>query len=166
LTTRSCAAAALTLALAACASDAPPADQAQAPENAAAMAAAPVPWQFSMPDTATMQHSGTGLLWLDMKEGEGVPLQAGQTAVVHYTGWLTNGTKFDSSLDRGEPYSVENVGQASVIPGWNEGLLGMKTGGIRRLVIPPQLGYGASGFPPVIPPNSTLVFDVELVQTQ
>ena len=104
-----------------------------------------------------------GLQYWDIKVGTGPIATAGQTAKVHYTGWLTNGKKFDSSLDRGEPFLVEPLGSAPVIKGWNEGIIGMKVGGKRQLRIPPQLGYGDRGAGGVIPPNATLIFDVELL---
>ena len=94
--------------------------------------------------------------------GTGPEVKAGQTAVVHYTGWLTDGTKFDSSKDRGQPFSFK-LGAGQVIQGWDQGVQGMKVGGKRKLTIPPQLGYGAKGAGGVIPPNATLVFEVELL---
>ena len=98
----------------------------------------------------------------DLTPGSGEPARPGDTLDVHYTGWLTDGTKFDSSLDRGEPISV-TLGMHQVIPGWEMGLEGMKVGGRRELLIPPQLAYGAKGAGGVIPPNATLKFEVELV---
>ncbi len=98
----------------------------------------------------------------DITVGTGAEAKAGQTVSVHYTGRLTDGSKFDSSLDRGQPFTFA-LGRGQVIKGWDQGVAGMKIGGKRKLTIPPELGYGAGGFPPVIPPNSTLVFDVELL---
>lgn len=98
----------------------------------------------------------------DIVVGTGVEATAGKTVSVHYTGTLTNGSKFDSSLDRGKPFDFP-LGAGRVIKGWDQGVAGMKVGGKRRLTIPPELGYGARGFPPVIPPNSTLIFEVELL---
>ncbi len=103
-----------------------------------------------------------GLVMEDVKVGTGAEAKSGQKVKVHYTGWLTNGTKFDSSVDRGTPFEF-NLGAGQVIKGWDEGVAGMKIGGKRKLTIPPQLGYGARGAGALIPPNSTLVFDVELL---
>jgi peptidylprolyl isomerase len=104
----------------------------------------------------------SGLQYMDIVIGTGVSPQPGQIAVVNYTGWLPDGKKFDSSLDRGVPFEFP-VGQGRVIKGWDEGVASMKVGGKRKLVIPPQLGYGERGVPGVIPPNSTLVFEVDLL---
>ncbi len=102
-----------------------------------------------------------GLKYVDLKVGDGDIAEAGLTATVHYTGWLTDGTKFDSSVDR-EPFPFR-IGANQVIRGWDEGVKGMRIGGKRKLTIPPDMGYGANGYPPDIPPNATLVFDVELL---
>lgn len=104
----------------------------------------------------------SGLQYIELEEGTGATPQSGQTVTVHYTGTLTDGTKFDSSLDRNRPFSFR-IGAGQVIRGWDEGLSTMKVGGKRRLIIPPDLGYGARGAGGVIPPNATLVFDVELL---
>lgn len=107
----------------------------------------------------------TGLKYTDEVVGNGASPRNGQTVVVHYTGWLTNGTKFDSSLDRGQPFTFP-LGQGQVIKGWDEGVASMKIGGKRKLVIPPELGYGSRGAGGVIPPNATLVFEVQLLGVQ
>jgi len=103
----------------------------------------------------------SGLKYTVLKEGTGAVAQAGKTVSVHYTGWLTNGTKFDSSVDRGQKFDFP-LGQGRVIKGWDEGVAGMKVGEKRKLTIPANMAYGAQGFPPVIPPNSVLIFEVEL----
>jgi peptidylprolyl isomerase len=108
-----------------------------------------------------VQRTSTGLGYIDERAGDGATPQAGQTVTVHYTGWLTNGRQFDTSRNA-QPFAFP-LGQGRVIRGWDEGLATMKVGGKRRLIIPPALGYGAQGFPPVIPGNATLIFDVELV---
>lgn len=105
----------------------------------------------------------TGLIIEDLTEGTGDTAAAGQTVSVHYTGWLTNGNKFDSSKDRDDPFKFA-LGARQVIAGWDEGVQGMKIGGTRKLTIPPSLGYGARGAGGVIPPNATLVFEVELLE--
>ena len=108
----------------------------------------------------------SGLKYQDLKEGTGDPAKKGDTVEVHYTGWLKNGTKFDSSLDRKEPFSFK-LGAGMVIKGWDEGVAGMKVGGKRKLIIPPNLGYGARGTPDgTIPPNAELTFEVELLKIQ
>lgn len=107
----------------------------------------------------------SGLKYKDMVEGTGESPQNGQTVKVHYTGTLTDGTKFDSSRDRGQPFEFP-IGLGRVIKGWDEGVLSMKIGGRRELVIPPELGYGDRGAGGVIPPKATLIFDVELLGTK
>ena len=102
------------------------------------------------------------LITEDLVPGTGAEATSGQKVTVHYTGWLTNGTKFDSSKDRGDPF-VFQLGKGQVIKGWDEGVKGMKVGGKRKLTIPPAMGYGARGAGGVIPPNATLVFEVELL---
>jgi FKBP-type peptidyl-prolyl cis-trans isomerase FkpA len=113
------------------------------------------------PDVKEQSKSG-GLKYWDIKVGNGKEATFGHNVSVHYTGWLTNGKKFDSSVDRGEPFQFK-LGGHQVIQGWDEGVAGMKVGGKRRLQIPPDLGYGARGAGGVIPPNATLIFDVELL---
>ena len=113
-----------------------------------------------------MQTTPSGLQYEDTTTGTGAEASAGQSVTVHYTGWLYEngraGAKFDSSKDRGDPFEFA-LGAGSVIAGWDEGVQGMKVGGTRRLLIPPQLGYGARGAGRVIPPNATLLFEVELL---
>lgn len=107
----------------------------------------------------------SGLKYEDLEEGTGAEAEAGKEVTVHYTGWLVDGTRFDSSLDRNQPFSFA-LGKGQVIRGWDEGVQGMKVGGKRKLTIPPQLGYGARGAGGVIPPNATLVFEVELLEVR
>jgi FKBP-type peptidyl-prolyl cis-trans isomerase len=107
----------------------------------------------------------SGLQYEDINVGDGVQPQTGQSVVVHYTGTLTDGTKFDSSRDRGQPFSFQ-LGVGQVIKGWDEGLSTMKVGGRRKLTIPPDLAYGSRGAGGVIPPNATLIFDVELLDVR
>ena len=109
-----------------------------------------------------MTTTASGLKYEDLVAGTGASPKAGQTCSVHYTGWLTNGNKFDSSRDRGQPFTFP-IGQGAVIKGWDEGVMGMKVGGKRKLIIPGDLAYGKRGSPPTIPPDATLVFDVELL---
>jgi len=104
----------------------------------------------------------SGLKYVELKEGTGATPQAGQTVEVHYVGTLEDGTKFDSSRDRGQPFSFK-IGVGQVIKGWDEGVSTIKVGGRRKLIIPSELGYGARGAGGVIPPNATLIFDVELL---
>jgi len=126
---------------------------------------------FAIPTTPTSAQGKTmttasGLQITDSKVGSGAQPKTGQICVMHYTGWLydngAKGAKFDSSLDRGEPFEFQ-IGMGQVIKGWDEGVATMKVGGKRTLIIPPQLGYGARGAGGVIPPNATLIFDVELL---
>jgi FKBP-type peptidyl-prolyl cis-trans isomerase FkpA len=158
------AAAVTTLALVSCSKQEPPAEPASV---------------ATVPDTTTesqaAEPAATGaetmpLQKTDLAPGTGDEIKSGQTALVHYTGWLydaaaaeNKGRKFDSSVDRNEPFEFP-VGAGMVIRGWDEGVVGMKVGGKRRLVIPPEMGYGSRGAGGVIPPGATLVFDVELVE--
>lgn len=115
--------------------------------------------------TGKATKTADGLEYWDIKVGSGATATAGHSVKVHYTGWLTDGKKFDSSVDRGQPFSF-GLGAGQVIKGWDEGVAGMKVGGKRQLRIPSDLAYGPSGRPPVIPPSATLIFDVELLGVQ
>ena len=106
-----------------------------------------------------------GVQYLDAVVGNGPEAQTGQRVTVHYTGWLTDGTQFDTSRDRGQPFQF-GLGAGQVIQGWDSGVVGMRVGGQRRLIIPPAAGYGARGAAGIIPPNATLIFDVELLGVQ
>ncbi len=107
----------------------------------------------------------SGLVYWDIRVGNGDVAKEGSHVRVHYTGWLTTGKKFDSSVDAGKPFDF-TIGNGEVIKGWEEGVAGMKVGGKRQLRIPPALGYGAEGYPGVIPANATLIFDVQLLGVQ
>ena len=109
------------------------------------------------------ETTASGLQYVDKKVGTGASPQTGQKVFVHYTGWLLDGKKFDSSRDRGQPFSF-SIGRGEVIKGWDEGVATMKVGGARELIIPPNLAYGAGGAGGVIPPNATLKFEVELLE--
>jgi len=111
----------------------------------------------------TEQTTASGLKYEELVIGEGATAAAGQTVVVHYTGWLEDGAKFDSSKDRNTPFDF-SLGAGQVIKGWDEGVSGMKIGGTRKLTIPSDLGYGAQGAGGVIPPHATLIFEVELLE--
>lgn len=121
--------------------------------------------QFESSDECSTEEVETdsGLKYKDEKCGDGDTAEAGDTISVHYVGTLENGEKFDASRDRGQPFQFE-LGAGSVIAGWDEGVQGMKVGGIRILTIPPDLAYGKAGAPPAIPANATLIFEVELLE--
>jgi len=120
------------------------------------------PVHFDQEIPMSERITDSGLKIEDTVEGSGAEASAGQTVSVHYTGWLENGSKFDSSKDRNQPFQFR-LGAGQVIRGWDEGVQGMKVGGTRRLTIPAELGYGARGAGGVIPPNATLIFEVELL---
>jgi peptidylprolyl isomerase len=117
---------------------------------------------FATQDAKKTVTTASGLKYVDVVVGKGASPAAGKQVKVHYTGTLENGKKFDSSVDRKEPFSF-TIGVGQVIPGWDEGVMSMKVGGKRKLIIPPNLGYGTQGAGGVIPPNATLLFDVELL---
>lgn len=120
-----------------------------------------MPFEQAGPEGKEVTTS-SGLQYIDLTVGTGAIAKAGQTVTVHYTGWLENGKKFDSSVDRNQPFSFP-LGAGRVIKGWDEGVQGMKVGGKRKLIIPSNLGYGARGAGGAIPPNATLIFEVELL---
>ena len=134
-----------------------------------AIAAAATPLGRAAAATNQVIEMPNGLKYTDTKTGEGATATPGSKVSVHYTGWLykngAKGAKFDSSVDRGQPFQF-TLGAHQVIAGWDEGVAGMKVGGKRTLIIPPELGYGARGAGGVIPPNATLMFDVELLGVQ
>jgi FKBP-type peptidyl-prolyl cis-trans isomerase len=136
---------------------------------ALAIVAAVTPFGRSEAATNQVIEMPNGLKYTDTKTGDGASATSGNKVSVHYTGWLYNndakGAKFDSSVDRGKPFQF-TLGAHQVIAGWDEGVAGMKVGGKRTLIIPPELGYGARGAGGVIPPNATLMFDVELLGVQ
>jgi FKBP-type peptidyl-prolyl cis-trans isomerase len=133
----------------------------------ASLSAPPLASPGSAQGAQKMSELPSGLKYTDTTVGTGAAATAGHKVTVHYTGWLYNngekGKKFDSSLDRGDPFSF-GLGAQQVIKGWDEGVAGMKVGGKRTLIIPPALGYGARGAGGAIPPNATLMFDVELLK--
>jgi FKBP-type peptidyl-prolyl cis-trans isomerase len=133
----------------------------------ASLTAPPVASTAPAQGAPKMSELPSGLKYTDTTVGTGAQATAGHKVTVHYTGWLYNngakGNKFDSSLDRGQPFSF-GLGAQQVIKGWDEGVAGMKVGGKRTLIIPPELGYGARGAGGAIPPNATLMFDVELLK--
>lgn len=135
----------------------------QAQETASPPAAQKAPAAPTPTTDAQTKTLPSGLKYVDLVEGTGPSPQHGQICVVHYTGWFTNGQKFDSSLDRGQPYSFP-LGMGRVIKGWDEGVQSMKVGGKRKLIVPYQLAYGEAGRPPLIPPKSDLIFEVQLLQ--
>ena len=136
---------------------------------ALALLAVVIPFARSNAATNQVIEMPNGLKYTDDTTGNGAAATAGKKVSVHYTGWLynngTKGAKFDSSVDRGQPFQF-TLGAHQVIAGWDEGVAGMKVGGKRTLIIPPELGYGARGVGGVIPPNATLMFDVELLGVQ
>jgi FKBP-type peptidyl-prolyl cis-trans isomerase len=134
-------------------------------DTAATTATTSAPAANSASTATTGGASVTELKMEDSKVGTGAEAVVGKTVSVHYTGYLTDGKKFDSSVDRGQPFKFQ-LGAGQVIKGWDQGVAGMKVGGKRKLTIPPTLGYGERGAGGVIPPNATLIFDVELLNVE
>jgi peptidylprolyl isomerase len=129
--------------------------EAKAPEKSAGS-------QAQAPAQTGTEKTASGLSYTDLVKGSGAAPVSGKSVTVHYTGWLEDGKKFDSSLDHGQPFTFR-IGAGEVIPGWDEGVMSMRVGGKRKLFIPAQLGYGAAGAPGAIPPNANLIFEVELL---
>ena len=153
---------ALTLVMSACEST----EKSSAPaasESGGTTAPAPVAQPKQEKPKSMAVTTASGLKYEILKDGTGAEAKPGQTVSVHYTGWLENGTKFDSSKDRGRPFSFQ-LGAGQVIRGWDEGVAGMKIGETRKLTIPSSIGYGARGAGGVIPPNATLIFEVDLLE--
>ena len=136
-------------------------------QTAAKKPAAPARPNTNAPTKVTGDgvKTDSGLQYWDIRVGTGEVAKEGSHVRVHYTGWLTTGKKFDSSVDAGKPFDF-TIGNAEVIKGWEEGVAGMKVGGKRQLRIPPELAYGADGYSPVIPANATLIFDIQLLAVQ
>lgn len=132
-----------------------PAARAQDPAFAAALGV----------NLAEMQRTGRGIHYRDLELGEGLAVGTGFTVTIHYTGWLPDGTQFETSRLENEPVTFR-LGDGKVIRGWEEGLRGMRPGGVRQLVVPARMAYGNRGLPPVIPPNTTLVFEIQLVSAR
>lgn len=142
-----------------------PESMAQAPATPAAASAVPALTSASVPAAASALATVKDLKKEDLSPGKGAAAKAGDTVRVHYTGTLMDGTKFDSSRDRDEPFEF-TLGAGMVIKGWDAGVVGMKPGGKRKLTIPGDMAYGPTGSPPKIPPNATLVFDIELIEVK
>jgi FKBP-type peptidyl-prolyl cis-trans isomerase len=165
----SCSRAVLVLVFACACQQRVPEPESRAPVEAAPASASAAPAATPAAPAATPAASAsapaavTSLIKVDTKIGKGTAAKTGDTVKVHYTGTLMNGSKFDSSLDRNEPFEFK-LGAGMVIRGWDEGVVGMKPGGKRKLTIPSDMAYGKSGHPPVIPPDSPLVFDIELLE--
>ena len=137
-------------------------DPTQIPSPQPTATAAPAPTTATSEEATQLTTTESGLQYQDLVVGAGEAARTGATAVVHYTGWLLDGTKFDSSVDRGTPFEFV-IGQGRVIKGWDEGVATMNVGGKRELIIPPDLGYGDRGAGSAIPPGATLKFEVELI---
>lgn len=152
-----------TIGLTGCAKQAPSSSQGSTSSQSQPAATQPSSEPATSPASANTTKPPAGLVIKDEVVGKGPAAKSGDTVTVNYTGWLTDGTKFDSSLDRNQPFTFP-LGAGQVIPGWDQGVAGMKVGGKRKLTIPPELGYGAQGAGGTIPPNATLVFEVELLK--